>query len=141
MLQFIKGPWKSGEDNKKVWPPGFELRKGGLGFVGILGDKLPREKHIEAAQKTLEEAFQELESGNWDMIILDEIHNALDLGLVKKERVVQYIERAQEKKVDLIFTGRNAPRELIKKADIVSEIRDIKHVFEKGVKARKGLDY
>ena len=141
MLQFIKGPWKSGEDNKKVWPPGFELRKGGLGFVGILGDKLPREKHIEAAQKTLEEAFQELESGKWNMIILDEVHNALDLGLVKKERVVQYIERAQEKKVDLIFTGRRAPEELIKKADIVSEIRDIKHVFEKGIKARKGLDY
>ena len=51
MLQFIKGPWKSGEDNKQIWPRGFELRKGGLGFVGILDDNLPREDHEKAAQK------------------------------------------------------------------------------------------
>ena len=145
MLQFIKGPWKSGEDNKKVWPPGFELRKGGLGFVGILGDKLPREKHVKAAQKTLEEAFKEVESGppagGWDVIILDEINVALDLNLISLAQVSKYVDISIEKKIDLIFTGRNAPQKLIEKADIVSEIKDIKHVFKKGLKARKGLDY
>jgi len=141
MLQFIKGPWKSGEDNKEVWPAGFELRKGGLGFVGILGDKLPRQNHVEAAQKTLDAAFGELESGKWDMIILDEVNVALDLGLLNSEQVVSYLILAKEKGIDVIFTGRDAPKEFIEKADIVSEVRDVKHVFEKGVKARKGLDY
>ena len=75
------------------------------------------------------------------MIILDEVHNALDLKLIKLDEAVRLIEKAKERKIDLIFTGRRAPQELIEKADIVSEIRDIKHVFEKGVKARKGLEY
>src|SRR3989344_6499671 len=100
MLQFIKGPWKSGEDNRAVWPAGFELRKGGLGFVGILGDTLPREKHSEAAQKTLAEAARELESGAWDMIILDEIHNAIDLKLISINETLRYIVRSQEKGID-----------------------------------------
>ncbi len=141
MLQFIKGPWKSGEDNKEVWPEGFELRKGGLGFVGILGDKLPLEKHIEAAGKTLGEAFSELNSGGWDMIILDEVNVALDLDLIELRELRRLIDEAHAKKIDLVFTGRGAVKEIIERADIVSEVRDVKHVFEKGVKARKGLDY
>src|SRR3989344_3854927 len=105
MLQFIKGPWKSGEDNKDIWPKNFELRKGGLGFVGILGDKLPREEHEKAAEKTLDEAFSELNSGGWDMIILDEVNNALALNLIKLEKVLKLAEECREKKIDLILTG------------------------------------
>lgn len=141
MMQFIKGPWKSGEDARHVWPAGFELRKGGLGFVGILGDTLPREKHIEAARSTLADAKRELESGAWDMLILDEIHNAIDLKLISAKDAMPLIECAREKKLDLIFTGRNAPQEFLALADIVSEIRDVKHVYHDGIKARKGLDY
>src|SRR3989344_5742876 len=105
MLQFIKGPWKSGEDAKHVWPAGFELRKGGLGFVGILGDSLSRERHIEAAQKTFAEAKRELESGAWDMVILDEIHNAIELKLISVADAMPLVECAREKKLDLIVTG------------------------------------
>jgi cob(I)alamin adenosyltransferase len=141
MIQFIKGPWKSGEDNSRVWPPGFELRKGGLGFVGISGDKLSRQKHIAVAQKTLGEALGELNSGKWNMIILDEINVALDLGLIKLDQALGCVEIAENKKIDLIFTGRGAPKKIIDKADIVSEIREIKHIFKKSVKARKGFDY
>lgn len=141
MIQFIKGPWRSGEDNPKVWPPGFELRKKGLGFVGISGDKIPQSKHISEAKKALNETFQEIESGRWDMIILDEINVALNLGLVKLDQAIKCVAAAENKKIDLIFTGRGAPKEIIEKADIASEIRDVKHIFKRGVKARKGFDY
>jgi len=141
MLQFIKGPWKSGEDNKDIWPKNFELRKGGLGFVGILGDKLPREEHEKAAQKTLEEAFLELKSGNWEMLILDEINNALSLNLIKLEKVLEFCREADEKKIDVILTGRDAPKELIDTADVVSEVREVKHIYNEGQKARKGVEY
>ena len=141
MLQFIKGPWKSGEDNKEIWPRGFELRKGGLGFVGILGDKLPCEDHEKAAQKTLEEAFAELQAGGWDMIILDEVNNALLLNLIKLEKVLDFVQQCREKKVDLILTGRDAPQELIEIAEVVSEVKEIKHIYNEGQKARKGIEY
>ena len=141
MLQFIKGPWKSGEDNKDIWPKNFELRKGGLGFVGILGDKLPREEHEKAAQKTLDEAFQELGSGERDMIILDEVNVALSLNLIKLEKVLEFCREANEKKIDVILTGRDAPQELIAAADIVSEVREVKHIYNEGQKARKGVEY
>ena len=142
MLQFIKGPWKSGEDN---FLQKFQIRKGGLGFVGILGDKLPREEHERAAQKTLDEAFSELRSGpaaaGWDMLILDEVNIALSLNLISLEKVLEFCREAQEKKIDIILTGRDAPQELIEIADIVSEIREVKHIFNEGKKARKGVEY
>ena len=141
MLQFIKGPWKSGEDNKEAWPKNFELRKGGLGFVGILGDKLPRKEHECAAEKTLDEAFAELGYGGWDMLILDEVSNALSLNLIKLEKVLEFCREANEKKIDLILTGRDAPKELIEIADVVSEIREVKHIYNEGKKARKGIEY
>jgi len=141
ILQFIKGSWKSGEDNKDIWPKNFELRKGGLGFVGILGDKLPREEHERAAQKTLEEAFQELGSGERDMIILDEVNVALSLNLISLARVLEFCREADEKKIDVILTGRDAPKELIDTADVVSEVREVKHIYNEGQKARKGVEY
>ncbi len=141
IFQFIKGPWKSGEDNKEIWPKGFELRKGGLGFVGILGDKLPRAEHEKAAEKTLDEAFSELQSGRWNMIILDEINNALALNLIKLEKVLKFAEECWARKIDLILTGRDAPKELIEIADTVSEVKEVKHLYNEGKKARRGIEY
>ncbi|MEK7576768.1 MAG: cob(I)yrinic acid a,c-diamide adenosyltransferase [Patescibacteria group bacterium] len=142
MIQFIKGPWPSGEDesHKKLLPD-FELRKRGKGFVGILNDTLPREEHERAAQDALRELIQEAESGRWNIIIADEINNALDLGLINEEMVLRYIEVGREKKIDLIFTGRGAKQSLIDKADLVTEVRDIKHPFHDGKKARRGIEY
>ncbi len=141
MSQFIKGPWKSGEDNKNIWPKNFELRKGGLGFVGILGDKRPRGEHEKAAEKTLDEAFTELQSGAWDMIILDEVNNALALDLIKIEKVLELARECRGKHIDLILTGRDALQELIDMADIVSEVKEIKHIYNEGKKARRGIEY
>ena len=161
MVQFIKGPWKSGEDNVEIVPkgspstrpafggtrsgspssPAFKLVKMGRGFVGILGDKLPIEEHRKAAEEGLALARREIESGNWDMVILDEINNAVHLNLIPKEKVLELINLSTEKLENLILTGRDAPQEFIDAADLVTEMRDIRHPFEKGIKAKRGLEY
>jgi len=161
MVQFIKGPWKSGEDvliekikkqkeksqskNQKL-PDGleylceFDIIKTGKGFVGILGDTLSIEEHQKAAEGGLALARQEIESGNWDMIILDEVNNAVHLGLISKEKVLDLVNLTPNT-LHLILTGRDAPEEFIGRADLVTEMRDVKHPFEKGIKAKRGLEY
>ncbi|OHA08290.1 MAG: cob(I)yrinic acid a,c-diamide adenosyltransferase [Candidatus Sungbacteria bacterium RIFCSPLOWO2_01_FULL_60_25] len=151
MVQFIKGPWKSGEDDAQVIQgspsnssgslPAFELAKMGKGFVGILGDKLPREEHAKAAREALGYARAEMETGKWDIIILDEVNNAIALGLILEEDALAFAREAKEKVEHVIFTGRDAPKELIDIADLVTEMRDVKHPYEKGIKARRGLEY
>lgn len=142
MIQFIKGPWKSGEDfSAKSLEPHFKLIKMGKGFVGIMGDKLPREEHEKAAEEALKYARQEIESGNWNMVILDEINNAVSLGLIPKEKVLEFIQATSYKLQAIILTGRDAPQEFIDRADLVTEMKDIKHPYYEGVKAKRGLEY
>jgi cob(I)alamin adenosyltransferase len=142
MVQFIKGPWPSGEDESfKRLAPDFELRKRGKGFVGILNDSLSRSAHEEAAGEALAELVRETESGAWHIVIADEINNALDLDLVKEEDVAHLVNTAAQKKIDLIFTGRGAKQVFIDRADLVSEVRDVKHPFYAGKKARRGIEY
>lgn len=142
MVQFIKGQWLSGEDESyKRLAPDFELRKRGKGFVGILNDTLPREEHEKAAREALEELARETQSGKWDIVIADEINNAIDLNLISEDNALALARLGQEKKVDLIFTGRGARQKLIDAADLVSEIRDIKHPFYEGKQARRGIEF
>ena len=141
MVQFIKGPWRSGEDDSyQRLAPDFKIIKTGLGFVGILGDKLPREDHINAAKKGLELARQEMLSGNWNLLILDEVHNAIQLGLLAVEDVMPIVDALPEG-MDLILTGRDACQEFIDRADIVSEVKEIKHIYNTGVKGKKGVEW
>ncbi len=142
MVQFIKGPWKSGEDFLAPGlEPHFKLMKMGRGFVGILGDTLPREEHEKAAEDALAYAQKEAESGNWNIIILDEVNNAIHLNLIPKEDVLEFATSVKDKLEHLILTGRDAPQELIDMADLVTEMRDIKHPYHQGVKAKRGLEY
>ncbi len=145
MVQFIKGPWKSGEDifleKFSIFNSQFSIVKTGKGFVGILGDKLPIEEHRKAAEEGLALARKEIESGNWDMVILDEINNAVHLGLLPKEAVIELANWSTSKLEHLILTGRAAPPEFIDAADLVTEMRDVKHPYEQGVKGRRGLEY
>lgn len=148
MIQFIKGPWESGEhmfaDKFQIpsasWRTNFQIKRMGRGFVGILGDKLPISEHQKAAEDGLALAKKEVGSGNWDLIILDEINNALELKLLKLKDVMDFVERFPKEK-HLILTGRDAPSELIERADIVTEMREIKHIFTEGVKAKRGIEY
>ncbi|MBI4225025.1 MAG: cob(I)yrinic acid a,c-diamide adenosyltransferase [Candidatus Sungbacteria bacterium] len=142
MVQFIKGPWKSGEDFLATsLEPHFRLVKMGKGFVGILGDTLPREEHEQAADDALEYARKEALTGNWNLLILDEINNALQLGLLFKEDVLEFVDEIKDKIEHLILTGRDAIPELIERADLVTEMRDIKHPYAKGIKGKRGLEY
>lgn len=153
MLQFIKGPWKSGEDefynvfnqfkfNKKSKNKigEFKIKKGGLGFVKILGDKLPFIKHKLAAKKTLEEFKKESQRNKWHLIILDEINVAIDLKLLSIKEVISAIKNFPKDKI-LILSGRNAHPKLINLADLVTEMKEIKHPFNKGKKAEITIEF
>ena len=142
MVQFIKGPWKSGEDFlASGLEPNFKLVKMGKGFVGILGDSLPREEHEKAAEAALLFAQKEAESGNWDILILDELNNALHLNLISKEKVLLCVDRISDMLEHIIITGRDALPELMERADLVTEMQDIKHPYHHGVKGKRGLEY
>jgi len=144
MIQFIKGPWRSGEDEfaEKFEIPNskFEIRKMGLGFVGILGDKLPREEHEKAAKKALEFFQTELKKGTWNVFILDEVNVALSLDLLKVEDVLAVIKDFPEEKL-LVLTGRGAHQKLIEAADVVTEMKDMKHPFHDGKLAKFGVEF
>ena len=151
MVQFIKGPWKSGEDDIEIrlrgdpstglGLPAFKLVKMGKGFVGIMGDTLPREEHEKAAEDALRYSKKETESSNWDILILDEVNNAIALNLISKEKILELIDWSKNKLEHLILTGRDAPQEFIDRADLVTEMKDIKHPYKKGIKGKRGLEY
>ncbi len=141
MVQFIKGPWRSGEDDSQMLlRPYVKIIKTGLGFVGILGDTLPREEHARAARAGLAMAYTEMTSGHWDAIVLDEINNALALQLITLPEVFEFLN-ALPQGMDLILTGRDAPQELIERADIVSEIQEVKHPYQQGQQGEKGIEW
>ncbi len=143
MVQFIKGPWESGEDLAEIHRRGdgagkLVIKKMGLGFVGILGDKLPKEKHIEAAHNALDYIRSELDK--WDLVILDEVNVAVSLGLVSAQEVLDVVQEVPLQKI-VIFTGRNAPQEFIDAADLVTEMREVKHPFNNGKIAELGIEF
>ena len=163
MIQFIKGPWISGEDEfaKKhearnpsaeggsalggksetnEQNPKLEIRKMGRGFVGILGDKLPREEHVKAARDGLALFREEAKSGKWFLIALDEVNVAVSLGLLTKEEVLEAIKDYPEDKL-LILSGRGAPQEFIDRADLATEMKEIKHPFNQGEKAKIAVEF
>jgi len=141
IVQFIKGSWKYGElDGIKRLAPNVELYQKGLGFVGIIDDRLDKSEHIRAAKEALEFAREKIHGGEYDIVILDEINVALQLKLIEVDDVVNIIENKPEF-LDLVLTGRNARDEIIDRADLVTEMREIKHPFQKGIKAKKGIDF
>ena len=141
MIQFIKGSLHYGElDGAKRLAPEFELTPMGKGFVGIMGDTLPFAEHAAAAKKALETARKKMLSGRYDVLILDEVNVALKLGLLSLADLIALIE-ARPEKVHLILSGRHAHEEVVRRAHLVTEMRNIKHPFELGIEAEKGIDY
>lgn len=144
MIQFIKGPWKSGEDSFAahfgIPSDRFEIRKRGLGFVGILGDTLPREQHAEAAQAALREFCIERDSGRWDLIVLDEVNNAVQLDLLPVEALREALQPVPDALL-VVCTGRDAHPTLVDMAHLVSEVREVKHPFNDGKWAEAGIEF
>lgn len=141
ILQFIKGGWKYGEmetiEKLAQLQGRIELRRLGKGFQRQEDDK---SQHIEAAKAALEEARAELVSGRYDLIILDEINYAVKFGLLAIEDVLGLLEEKPEA-LHVVLTGRDARPELVEKADLVTEMKLIKHPYQQGIKAQKGIEF
>ena len=144
MFQFIKGPWISGEDKFLQKHPQLkghlEIHKGGKGFVGILGDTLPLKVHRQAAEKTLERAKKAIRSSKWDLIVLDEVNVAVNLKLVSAQAVLDALKNLPMHRF-VILSGRNAPKSFIQRADLATEMRELKHPYNQGELALKGVEF
>jgi cob(I)alamin adenosyltransferase len=139
VMQFIKGPWKSGEhEAAHRLEPLVEMRTVGKGFVRP--DGRPEEEDVDAAHEGLKEAREALESGEYGLVVLDEVLYAIDYGLLSVEDVLEAVG-TRGAGVDVILTGRNAPPAIVELADTVTEFREVKHPFRSGIKARKGIEY
>lgn len=140
VLQFIKGGWKYGElKAAEKLGENFEIRQMGEGFIKGADDS-SLEEHRHAAGEALKAAGTEITSGKYDMIILDEVIYAIHYGLVTLNDVLALLDRKPES-LHLVLTGRNAPPELIERADLVSEMKEIKHPYTQGIPAQKGIEF
>jgi len=141
MIQFMKGDIYAGEwDGIKKMNCQIELISTGKGFCGIQGNPYPYKEHRENAQEAIRLARAKMESGHFDILILDEINNALSLHLVDLEQVLEVI-RQKPAGMHLVLTGRDADPQVIELADTVSEINEIKHAYRKGIEPQPGIDY
>ena len=139
MIQFIKGgDFKHGELHIIKQLPDFQLRAFGRGRY--ITEDPPLEEDVKLAEKALKFARKIVNSGEYDIVILDEINVALHLKLIKTNEVVELIEN-KPKHVELVLTGRYAPSEIIEVADLVTEIREVKHPYAQGSLGRKGIEY
>jgi len=141
IVQFMKGDLYSGEwDGIRKMECDIELHATGKGFCGIRGNLYPHSEHRANAQDAVELVREKITSGGFDLMILDEINNAVKRGLVDLEQVLEIV-RNKPPFMHMVLTGRNAPLELIDLADTVSEVREIKHAFRKKIEPQPGIDY
>lgn len=141
MIQFMKGDIYSGEwDGMEKLACDVELIPAGMGFCGIQGNPFSHAEHREAAQQALRIARERIGSGQIDVVVLDEINNALKLKLVDLDQVLELI-RNKPALTHLILTGRDAPAEIIEIADTVSEVHEIKHAYRKDIEPQPGIDF
>ncbi len=141
MVQFMKGTWHYAEiDTAQRLAPDFEIVPMGKGFFKILDDHFTEEEHRQAAIAALQFAREKMLSGDYDLLILDEINTALNTGLLALDEVMQFLD-ARPSDFNIVFTGRGAPPELIDRADLVTEMVEIKHPYQKGIFAQKGIDF
>jgi cob(I)alamin adenosyltransferase len=141
MVQFIKGEWHYGELNSlKKLEPDFELIVAGKGFIGIIDDDHAFEEHVRAAKTALDIVEQKMSLDIFDIIILDEINYAVHLGLLNLGEVMKIVKN-RPKHLSLILTGNYACDEIILMADLVTEMKEIKHPYKKGIKAKRGIDF
>lgn len=141
IIQFMKGDLYAGEwDGVKKLDCEIELTATGMGFCGIQGNSYPFAEHRANAQDAMALTREKMESGRFDLLILDEINNALNLKLVDLEQVLDLLRR-KPSLLHLVLTGRDAHPEVVEAADTVSEVREIKHAFRKNIEPQPGIDY
>ena len=141
LIQFMKGDMFAGEiEALKRLAPQVEHHLTGKGFCGIQGNPYPHSEHRDNAQEAIALAKEKMLSGNFDVVICDEINNALHLGLLDLPQVMDLVDN-KPPLLHLILTGRDAKPEVIEHAGTVSEVREIKHAYREEIEPQKGIDY
>ncbi len=140
MLQFVKGTWDYGElESIKRLEPDFEIQPLGKGFIRS-NSKLDENEAQENVNQSWKQARNEILSDKYDMIILDEINYVISYGLLPVEEVLALFEEKPDR-LHLILTGRDAHQSIVERADLVTEMNEIKHQYSKGIKAQKGIEF
>jgi len=138
VIQFIKGGFDYGELHVVQRLPNLKIKAFGRGkFVTQMP---PTDEDVKLADQALELAEQVVNSGEYDVVVLDEINVALHLKLIELKKVVRLIEK-KPKHVELVLTGRDAPPKVLEVADLVTEMKEVKHPYTKGMPPRKGIEY
>ena len=145
-IQFIK-LWDVGEDKfirtiSPVYKNKLDFYKGGLGFfeAGELSSSATKEEHLAEAKRTYDFALKSVKSGKYQLVICDEINNAINDGLLTINDLELLID-SKHSNTNLCLTGRNFPKSLIKKVDIATDMTKLKHHFDDKLLANKGIDY
>ena len=138
VIQFIKGGFDYGELYVVKRLPNFKMKAFGRGK--FVTDVPPAEDDVRLAKEAFKLAREVVNGGEYDVVVLDEINVALHLKLIGIEEVVELI-RSKPKHVELILTGRYVPPEVVELADLVTEMKEIKHPYTKGVPPRRGIEY
>lgn len=138
IIQFMKGRRDVGEYKvKNRLAPNYEIHQfGRREFIDL---KNPSPADYLLAQRALRFAKKALKRKP-HLLILDEINLAVSIGLIKLDDVLEILDNIPEP-TTIVLTGRNAPKELIERADLVTEMREIKHPWRRGVQARRGIEY
>ena len=137
LIRFLKGNDESGEcEFLRKSSPNITIINTGLGdFITTA----PKKEEINEAKRGLNEAGKAINSNKYDLVILEEINVAIDLNLIKLDELVKIIKNKPEN-VEIVLTGRGAKKEIIDVADLVTEMKKIKHYYDKGVSARRGIE-
>jgi cob(I)alamin adenosyltransferase len=142
-LQFLKGSWHYGELDaaKLLNTPAapFVIKQLGRGFVKVGGAETDPED-IRLVEAAWDESAAAILSGDWDLVVLDEINYAISYGMLPPERVAEVLRRKPEM-THVILTGRNAHPLLVELADTVTEMREVKHAYQRGILAQRGIEY
>jgi cob(I)alamin adenosyltransferase len=141
MVQFIKGSWHYGELDtaQMLGEDKIEIRPMGRGFVKVGGAETDPED-IRLCEEAWQFALEAMRSEKYDLVILDEINYVISYKMLDAEEVAAALA-ARPERVHVICTGRNAPPRLVELADLVTEMREVKHPYTKGILAQRGIDY
>ena len=141
MVQFIKGSWHYGELDaaQMLGEERFKILPMGRGFVKV-GVEKPDPEDVRLVQEAWRFASEKIRGGEYDLVILDEIHYAISYKMLDPAVVVETLQQKPER-VHVILTGRNAHPSIVKLADLVTEMREVKHPYRKGVPAQRGIEY
>ncbi len=143
VIQFIKGAWKTGEREAIArGVPEIEVEVGGRGFTieRLRDPKVPMPDHQLAARTAFAMAVEAVGSGKYRMVVLDEILGSITAGLVSEDEVLE-LARNRPGDVHLVLTGRGASQAIVEAADLVTEMREVKHHFKAGIPAQRGIEF